>query len=77
MDWRDLIVVLYLLYPRRVRTPWNLDTAITIFVDASKIGWGGIALFPNGAKRIVKARWLQPSLWESSVKSEPKAVKKY
>jgi hypothetical protein len=60
--------------PRRVRPPWNLDTAITIFIDASKIGWGGIALYPNGVKRIVKERWLQPALWESSVKSEPKAV---
>ena len=70
----DISKKILIANPRRVRPPWNLDTAITIFMDASKIGWGGIALFPNGAKRIVKARWLQPSLWESSVKSEPKAV---
>ena len=60
--------------PRRVSIPFDIDTAVKIFVDASKIGWGGIAMFPTGEKRIVKARWQQPALWESSVKAEPKAV---
>ena len=45
----DISKKILIANPRRVRPPWNLDTAITIFLDASKIGWGGIALFPNGA----------------------------
>jgi hypothetical protein len=60
--------------PKRIRPTWNFDKCIIIFVDASKVGWGGIAIFPDGTKQIAKARWLQPALWESSVKAEPRAV---
>ena len=60
--------------PIRVRPKWDSENCITIFVDASKIGWGGIALYPDGTKRIAKGRWLNPSLWESSVKAEPQAI---
>ena len=60
--------------PLRVLPKWNSDACIIIFADASKIGWGGIALYPDGQKRIVKRRWLNPSLWESSVKAEPQAI---
>jgi len=58
----------------RPRSYWNNDHAIFLFVDASSIGWGGIALYPTKETKIVKGRWLHPERWKSSVRAEPRAV---
>jgi hypothetical protein len=60
--------------PVPIEREWNCEKAIRLFVDASKVGWGAVALHPNGRSEVVKGRWTQPSLFESSVRAEPKGV---